>query len=146
MKKCTKCQKVLAEAEFSFLHPAKMDGKLRPDCKSCVRERIRLRNQNNPISVYDRMKPIRNRAIQQAKDYVQKVLSERACVDCGENDPVVLDFDHVKGDKICDISRMVGCGFRIWKIEKEIAKCEIRCANCHRRVTAKRRLIATVQV
>jgi len=59
-----------------------------------------------------------------------------ACVDCGERDPVVLEFDHVKGRKEGNISRMV-CTSTWDRIKEEIKKCEIRCANCHRRRTAK---------
>lgn len=58
------------------------------------------------------------------------------CVDCGEHDPVVLEFDHVS-DKNADISNMVCKGYSWQSILEEISKCEVRCANCHRRVTAK---------
>jgi hypothetical protein len=60
----------------------------------------------------------------------------RGCVDCGERDPIVLDFDHVRGEKRENIARMYN-----WNTESvrvELAKCEVRCANCHRRMTAKR--------
>jgi hypothetical protein len=57
-------------------------------------------------------------------------------VDCGETDPVVLEFDHVRGEKKGEIAMMVRVDG--WdKIVEEMAKCELRCANCHRRKTAK---------
>jgi hypothetical protein len=56
--------------------------------------------------------------------------------DCGEKNPVVLEFDHIQ-DKKCDISRMLANGLSIKTIKAEISKCEVRCANCHRRKTAK---------
>jgi len=57
------------------------------------------------------------------------------CVDCGETDIVVLQFDHVRGKKFKEIGRMMACA---WKtIEREIAKCVVRCANDHIRRTAK---------
>jgi hypothetical protein len=60
------------------------------------------------------------------------------CVDCGESDPVVLEFDHVIGEKKHNIAYLVRSG-RNWRsITKEIQKCEVRCANCHRRATARR--------
>lgn len=61
------------------------------------------------------------------------------CVDCGEMDPVVLDFDHI-GGKTFNVARMSG-RTSYEALRAEIAKCEIRCANCHRKMTARRRLI-----
>jgi hypothetical protein len=65
------------------------------------------------------------------------VLSRSACVDCGEQDPVVLDFDHIaaKRDKV---TRLAWFGCSLETIDDEIKRCEIRCANCHRRMTASR--------
>lgn len=60
------------------------------------------------------------------------------CVDCGETDLVVLDFDHVRGTKIKEIGRLVAGGSFWKKIAEEIEKCEVVCANCHRRRTARR--------
>lgn len=64
-------------------------------------------------------------------------LLEHPCVDCGEPDPVVLDFDHrVPGEKSFNICvRRLDTGWD--KIKAEIDKCDVRCANCHRRRTAR---------
>ncbi len=61
-------------------------------------------------------------------------LSEKCCMDCGERDPIVLDFDHKDPtSKFKSISKMLS-GHYSWKsLLVEIDKCEIRCANCHRR-------------
>lgn len=64
-------------------------------------------------------------------------LLENPCVDCGEKDPVVLDFDHVRGMKDRAIGLLIRRGSSVKRLMDEIAKCEIRCANCHRRKTAK---------
>ena len=70
------------------------------------------------------------------KSKIAQYLETHPCVDCGESDPVVLHFDHVRGEKIENVSNMARKN--IWsKVEKEIEKCEIRCANCHMRKTAK---------
>ena len=60
------------------------------------------------------------------------------CVDCG--DPVVLEFDHLpEFTKGFEIARAITASTRSWAtIAAEIAKCEVVCANCHRRRTAKR--------
>ena len=72
------------------------------------------------------------------RDNLQRVLDylkTHPCVDCGEDDPIVLEFDHLR-DKVANISAMRGHPW--WKMLLEIAKCEVVCANCHRRRTAAR--------
>jgi len=59
------------------------------------------------------------------------------CVGCGETDPVVLEFDHVRGEKKWNVAMCYGRSME--SLVEEIAKCEIRCANCHRRRTAEHR-------
>ena len=50
----------------------------------------------------------------------------------------MLDFDHV-GDKVADVSALVRTHLWPWeRVLGEIAKCEVVCANCHRRRTAQR--------
>lgn len=74
-----------------------------------------------------------------AKEYVYQYLLQHPCTDCGEGDPLVLEFDHVgEGNKITDISRMVSGGWSVPVIKDEIEKCEVCCANCHRRRTLTR--------
>jgi hypothetical protein len=66
-------------------------------------------------------------------EYLLHLLRAASCVDCGEDDPVVLDFDH-RGDKDDEIAKLANsCGLA--RLEREIAKCDVRCANCHRRKT-----------
>ena len=76
---------------------------------------------------------------QKNKEYIDTVKSISACVDCGESNPLVLDFDHVKGIKIACISNMVRGSYCLETIQAEIDKCEVRCANCHRIITNKRK-------
>lgn len=63
-------------------------------------------------------------------------LSEKSCIDCGEKDPIVLEFDHrePKG-KFKIVAKMLSGHYSWESVEREIKKCEIRCANCHRRKT-----------
>lgn len=64
-------------------------------------------------------------------------LAAHPCVDCGEADLRVLDFDHRDpATKGAAISRLV---FRTcWaNVLREIALCDVRCSNCHRRRTAQ---------
>jgi hypothetical protein len=63
-------------------------------------------------------------------------LSDKKCKDCGEKDPIVLDFDHrSKDNKFKIVAKMLSGHYSWASVEKEIKKCDIRCANCHRRKT-----------
>jgi hypothetical protein len=62
--------------------------------------------------------------------------AEHPCTDCGESDPVVLEFDHL-ADKKFDIGSALP--YRPWEsILAEIAKCDVVCRNCHRRRESRR--------
>lgn len=64
-------------------------------------------------------------------------LQQNPCVDCGETDPVVLDFDHRdENTKSFSVANGVSKRVSLEALIAEIAKCDIRCANCHRRRTA----------
>lgn len=73
----------------------------------------------------------KEKAVQKAKEYRDEYFATHPCVDCGETDPIVLTFDHVRGKKSNDIATMVGSGLSLATIRIEIEKCEIRCYNCH---------------
>jgi len=65
-------------------------------------------------------------------------LSKKSCFDCGEKDPIVLDFDHNNPkNKFKTIGKMLSGHYSWESVEREINKCDIRCANCHRRKTYK---------
>jgi hypothetical protein len=69
-------------------------------------------------------------------EFLVEFFASNPCVDCGETDPVVLEFDHLE-DKAFNIAK--GLRDRSWgALLDEIAKCEVVCANCHRRRTAVR--------
>lgn len=63
--------------------------------------------------------------------YILQYFLTHPCVDCGETDPIVLDFDHER-DKKSDVCRIRKQG-RLKALQEEIDKCSVRCANCHRK-------------
>jgi len=84
----------------------------------------------NREDLYKSQKKYRIKVREKLFDY----LSKEKCIDCGEKDPIVLDFDHIdKDNKFKTISQMLCGHYSFETILKEIKKCEIRCANCHRR-------------
>lgn len=70
--------------------------------------------------------------------YIKSYLGSHPCVDCGESDWIVLEFDHVRGIKSYNVSALLNRGQSLDHLKEEIAKCDVRCANCHRKATAKR--------
>jgi hypothetical protein len=59
--------------------------------------------------------------------YLIEYFASNPCVDCGETDPVVLEFDHL-AHKLFDIGQSLP--WRNWEsIVDEIAKCDVVCAN-----------------
>lgn len=76
--------------------------------------------------------------VEKGREFLWNYLQSHPCVDCGESDPVVLEFDHVRGEKLYSISSAVSMALSVEAIQAEIEKCEVRCANDHRRVTASR--------
>jgi|TARA_Y100000015_G_scaffold20253_1_gene19597 transcription elongation factor Elf1 len=73
------------------------------------------------------------------REFVNRVKKIFSCIDCGESNTLVLDFDHVKGEKVENIADMVHRPKSVSTIKEEMRKCEIRCANCHRIKTHERR-------
>jgi hypothetical protein len=66
-------------------------------------------------------------------EFFRRVKSIYGCVDCGNKDWRVLEFDHVnREDKKNSISRLIANNANIKTLKKEVKKCVIRCANCHR--------------
>lgn len=89
-----------------------------------------------------RIKQIRacnDRLKERNRQFVFEYLNSHPCVDCGEDDPIVLEFDHVRGKKYLDVCIVSRWGASLKKLQSEIDKCEVRCCNCHRRVTVLRR-------
>lgn len=81
----------------------------------------------------------RKKGVERNRKYVDDILGNSSCIDCGNNDPRVLEFDHVRGTKLGHISHGIKNAWNLTKLKEEIDKCEIRCCNCHRIATIERR-------
>lgn len=56
----------------------------------------------------------------------------KPCSDCGiRYPPYVMEFDHVRGEKIADLSHMAHSRQAWGRVLAEIAKCNLVCSNCH---------------
>lgn len=135
MKICSKCKvdyPLPLEDHFNKKKSTK-DG-LQRQCKKCValfhKEHYQKRTTYYKEKAAIHNAEYRKRNLQYMVDY----LKQHPCVDCGETDPIVLEFDH-QFDKKYDVSAMLTLSLE--KVDEEIAKCEVRCGHCHKRKTAK---------
>ncbi len=71
------------------------------------------------------------------KLYAIEYLKNNPCLDCSEGDIRVLDFDHINPQtKKAGVKYLCGSGsYSLKVVIEEMAKCEVRCANCHRKKT-----------
>lgn len=133
---CTRCQRSLPATAF----PRKAKGSLflQSWCRECFSAFNRQNYLENRARDIARVRRNQKVAVDRARQHLRAYLAEHPCVDCGETDAGVLEFDHLR-DKSGDVSRMVSSGLSWDRILFEIEKCEVRCANCHRRITRQRR-------
>lgn len=101
-------------------------------CKPCAKERHKVYYQENKQHFTDYKTNIR----QTNQGKLLEFMAKHGCKDCGLHDPLVLEFDHIDPNlKTENISTMLYNGRKWESLLEEIAKCEIRCCNCHRRRT-----------
>lgn len=131
-KKCCTCHRDLPITQFNVRRAAK-DG-LQSRCRECSAQWYEVNKESHQRNV-----AARNAAVR--AEYNKRIIAylrDHPCVDCGESDLRVLDFDHrdptLKEDVI---GRLLQRRFRWELIAAEIAKCDVRCANCHRKRTAE---------
>ncbi|MEI8270573.1 MAG: hypothetical protein WCG45_04330 [bacterium] len=136
MKKCPKCKKEKLINEFNFKNKSK--GLRHSECKECTRLFVKNHYNNNKGYYLDKTQKRNTKLMSEILNYVQQYLLKNPCVDCGESDVVVLEFDHIgKVPKFKAVSSLIRGRYPLEKIIEEIGKCEVRCANCHRKKTAK---------
>lgn len=137
MKICSTCKQALERSHFN-LRAASPDG-LQSVCRACNAARARRYYAEN---LEKHRKAV---AAQVAKtraahlDRIGEYLLAHPCVDCGEADIRVLDFDHRDGaDKAAEVMRLAKAAYSWVRVMAEIAKCDVRCRNFHARVTYER--------
>lgn len=127
---CRTCKQDKPEDAFHFRN--RLRGTRKKQCAECFnswRKKWYLKNKeyyiNNSIE-HKRQQRLEN------KRKVKEILSIKGCLRCPEVHPACLDFHHI-GRKREGISKMVQRGDSWKKIRREIDKCIVLCANCHRK-------------
>lgn len=136
MYRCTKCKTEKEATEF-HKRSSRPNG-LKSWCKVCANTHETSKSPEakkirfNQIKVNEKVR--RLELFEKLKAYTEE---KGGCKTCGELDYVVLEFDHRdRSDKSFTISSAVGRVITWNKLLIELEKCDILCANCHRRKTA----------
>lgn len=134
VKNCSKCKNSLSLEDFAW----KKKNRLRHAvCKSCQKDISRKHYRANAADQKSKSKIRRETKRDEVAKYLFSYFMENPCTDCGETNPVILEFDHRdSSEKSGTVSEMV-ITHSMELIEAEVAKCDVRCANCHRLKTAR---------
>ena len=134
-RRCGRCNDVKPLTEFNWRRKGR--GQRDNLCRACRSAYHREHYLANRQRYIDQARQRKQLLALERTTYLIEYFRTHPCIDCGESDAVVLEFDHVC-DKSFDVAQALP--YRTWQsILDEIAKCEVVCANCHRRRTAHRR-------
>lgn len=128
-KTCCTCKIDKKIDEFSYKN--KENEVYQCSCKECWKETRKRNYEKNKKITFDR----NNRKRTNLRKWFEEYKKTLSCIQCGENHPACLDFHHIDSKtKEHTISLMIGGTYSIDAVKKEIDKCEVLCANCHRKL------------
>jgi hypothetical protein len=113
-------------------------------CQAAYRRQHYQANKEKYVEKAKRSAAARQKFI---REIIQKAKEGKTCVHCGQAyAPWVLQFDHLDAsEKEAAVANMAARGASVARVLKEIAKCEIVCANCHADRTYRRRIAGVTQ-
>lgn len=136
-KLCTACGKHKLLDEFN--KSATRLERLRSYCKKCERDQANAYYRKNPQPYRDKAKKFNKKRRQERMKEMNDIKRSKGCLFCPENDPCALDFHHIKSrSKHGGIPMSKAAGFSDKRFKEELAKCEVICAGCHRKLHAGR--------
>ena len=131
IKICNTCGEEKPLTEFNFRN--RRENKYFSICKECQRKRRRELYKIKYKEEYkDRLRENKKKHRNFIKQKIQQLKSEGCCI-CGECDPCCLDFHHLR-DKEFEIGHSMDVTLE--NLMKEVDKCIVLCANCHRKIHA----------
>lgn len=132
---CGKCKREVPITELAWRNKAK--GIRHARCKACMRIASQEHYQAN--KEHYRLRNVRLRKA--VGEYLREVKNV-PCMDCGQTYPYyVMDFDHVRGEKLIEVGSMRSYGSSLASVKKEVFKCDVVCSNCHRVRTFSRSVV-----
>ena len=133
-KRCPKCDTEKPVEEFGT-SKARKDG-LQPYCKECRNTYLKEWYKENAELHKARARSSNKKNISAMREKIKDYLEKHPCVDCGNDDIEVLEFDHRDASlKEFSIAEFRSRGWA--RVLREIEKCDVRCANCHRKRTRR---------
>lgn len=131
-KVCNHCGQSKPVEEFNWRWKAR--GVRQRTCRDCQNGQKQAWYERNKDT--HKQNTYRNKLSKRdvARKYIWDYLSAHPCA-CGESDPMVLEFHHVRGRKKKEVTKLVSLGYSLETIQKEMDKCIVVCANCHKRMT-----------
>lgn len=133
-KRCSRCRLDKPDEDFAWRRINK--GERDSYCRPCRAEYKQEHYSKNKQRYVDQATARTQRILEERTQFLIRFFACHPCRDCGEEDPVVLEFDHL-GDKVFAISQ--GIRRQKWEtVLAEMEKCEVVCANCHRRRSMER--------
>lgn len=139
-RRCTQCGRERATQDFP--ERTRGSGQRRGYCRACkatMQHRWYARNRTRHIAnvkTWREANPERRAAIAARNRAIIVAAKDGPCLDCGAQLPAAaMDFDHVRGQKTKNVSRMLGSS--VLALQAEIAKCDLVCVNCHRTRTTE---------
>ena len=132
-KTCRLCNHTKNIFEFGSL--AKNKDGFQSYCKECGRIQWKGYYNRNKEKYRDRITRNNRAWLFRVRPRIKECKQGKSCLICGEREPVCLDFHHLK-DKEFNIADMVSKKLSWVKIVKEMEKCVVICANCHRKLHA----------
>ena len=134
MRRCGRCGQLKPLEDFAWRRKAK--GQRHNYCRPCHAAYHHEHYVANRQRYIDQAKARKDALRLERTRYLLEYFGDHPCADCGETDPLVLEFDHL-GGKLFNIGSALT--YRNWEsILAEIEKCDVVCANCHRRRTKRR--------
>ena len=135
VRRCSRCRELKPLSAFTL----RGSSRGRPDtyCRPCRSEYGKEHYAANRADYITKARRRKHDELLRRFEFLVEYFASHPCVDCGERDHVVLEFDH-----LCDKAFNVSYGIQNmgWSaVLAEIEKCVVVCANCHRRRTAAQR-------
>jgi hypothetical protein len=102
-------------------------------CLDCRRAAGRAHYRANREYYLVKARRRQRRVVLETREWLRTYLLGHPCIDCGMADIRALEFDHVDpGCKTAAVAILARNGYPLDRVIAEVAKCVVRCANCHR--------------